>query len=217
MGSFQVIEYIFRQFFAFIVYAFCYITNPIVVLFCDEYGNLPKYFRLWQTYDNCLDVEWLITEKCVPKIFRYDFNKHYKYHLEDKTDGKLIAGYVDLLDPNFSTVERIQRYFCRLLWLCRNNAYGFRYYIFGKEVNALTAKLTHQSDYGITVKAKNAFCYKYAIPWLYIELKKGGRIYYKKEFILDIFIGYKIQSLPYLNDVHRCMLAFRFSPFRHKK
>lgn len=62
MFSFQIIEYIVRQFFAFIVYAFCYITNPIVVLFCDEYGILPKYFKLWQTYDNCLDIEWLISE-----------------------------------------------------------------------------------------------------------------------------------------------------------
>ena len=34
-----------------------YITNPIVVLFTDKYGNLPHSLRYWQTYDNCLDVE----------------------------------------------------------------------------------------------------------------------------------------------------------------
>lgn len=217
MGSFQIIEYIFRQFFTFIIYIFCYITNPIVVLFCDEYGNLPKYFRLWQTYDNCLDIEWLISEKCVPKIFRYDFNKHYKYHLEDKSDGKLIAGYVDLLDPNFTFIERIQRYFCRLLWLCRNNAYGFRYYLIGKVVDSATAKIVNENKYGVTVKAKNAFCYKYKIPWLYIELKKAGEIYFKREFILDIFIGYKIQSLPHMTGKHLCMIAFRFNIFKNVK
>jgi hypothetical protein len=47
----------------------CYLTNPIVVLFADEYGNLPYSLRYWQTWDNTLDVEWMITENKVPKIF----------------------------------------------------------------------------------------------------------------------------------------------------
>ena len=62
-------------------------------------------------------------------------------------------------------IERIQRYFCRLLWLCRNNAYGFRYYIFGKEVDALTAKIVNQDEYGVTVKAKKCF---FAINMLFL-------------------------------------------------
>ena len=43
-----------------------YITNPIVCLFADERGNLPRLFYWWQTYDNCLDIDWLIYEHCVP-------------------------------------------------------------------------------------------------------------------------------------------------------
>lgn len=62
----------------------CYFTNPIVVLFANREGNLPSIFKWWQTYDNTLDVEWMITEGIVPKIFRYDYKKHYLYISEYK-------------------------------------------------------------------------------------------------------------------------------------
>jgi hypothetical protein len=58
----------------------CYVTNPIVCLFADEYGNLPNALRWWQTWDNTLDVEWMVTESKVPKLFQYDYNRHYVYH-----------------------------------------------------------------------------------------------------------------------------------------
>ena len=61
-----------------------YLTNPIVCLFCDERGNLPRSLYWWQTFDNCLDIDWMVYEHCVPKFAEYDFNKHYKYHLEQK-------------------------------------------------------------------------------------------------------------------------------------
>lgn len=109
---------------SFLFMLIAYITNPIVVLFADEKGDLPRIFKWWQTYDNCLDIEWMISEGHVPKIFRYDFNKHYVYHLENKKNG-LIPGYVDVIDSNFTIKERIQRYFCRLAWLYRNTGYGF--------------------------------------------------------------------------------------------
>ena len=70
-----------------------YITNPIVVLFADEYGNLPDCLRWWTTFDNCLDVRWMITENKVPKIFQYDYDKHYKYFPEDKGNGYVVAGH----------------------------------------------------------------------------------------------------------------------------
>ena len=55
-------EYIGCYLMAIFTQLLCLVTNPIVVLFCDKYGNLPKIFRLWQTYDNCLDVDWMISE-----------------------------------------------------------------------------------------------------------------------------------------------------------
>ena len=98
---------------------------------------LTHKLRYWQTYDNCLDVEWMITEGVVPKFFRYDFNKHYVYHYEvKKDDGTLIPGHVDILDDNFTIKERIQRYFCRLLWLNRNCAYGYSYEVSGINYNS---------------------------------------------------------------------------------
>ena len=118
-------EYISCYFVAIFFQFLCYITNPIVVLFCDKYGNLPKIFRLWQTYDNCLDIDWMITEGVVPKIFRYDFKKHYKYYPEEKSNEELVPGHVAILDDDFTFKERVQRYFCRLLviskyglWIC---------------------------------------------------------------------------------------------------
>ena len=114
------VEYIGCYILGILTMVLCMLTNPIVVLFCDKYGNLPRIFRLWQTYDNCLDIDWMIYENKVPKIFQYDFNKHYKYYMESKNNDEMIPGHVVILDDNFTIKERIQRYFCRVLWLYRN-------------------------------------------------------------------------------------------------
>ena len=55
----------------------CYITNPIMVLFADENGELPGLFCLWQTWDDSCDSEDCVT-KYVPKLIRYDFYKYYR-------------------------------------------------------------------------------------------------------------------------------------------
>ena len=75
----------------------CYLTNWLVIFFADEYGNLPKCLRWWQTYDNCLDVDF-IAKEVVPKIFRYDFDKHYIYYPEVKDGALMITGYVKIID-----------------------------------------------------------------------------------------------------------------------
>lgn len=61
----------------------CYVTNPVVILFSNEHGELPYPLRWWQTYDNCIDIPHTINSG-VPKLFRYDFDKHYKYTPEFK-------------------------------------------------------------------------------------------------------------------------------------
>ena len=45
---------------------FCYITNPIVVLFADETGELHSFLRYWQTWDDSLDPAFFVKRK-VPK------------------------------------------------------------------------------------------------------------------------------------------------------
>ena len=112
-----------------------YLTNWFVVFFADEYGQLPQCLKLWQTYDNPLDIDWMIYEGCVPKFARYDFNRHYQYVPEDKGDNYMIPGKVILKDPNFTLWERFQRYVCRVCWLYRNSNYGFSYYVNGRIVD----------------------------------------------------------------------------------
>ena len=170
--------------------ALCYLTNWFVVLFADKYGNLPKIFKLWQTYDNCLDIAWMIYENNVPKFAQYDFNKHYLYHFENKGDGYMIPGYVDLIDENFTLKEKFQRY-------------GFAYYIFGKTINPSDVKIyIDQKDYFFAIDTKNnIFCLKDDRKWCK---------YFKK----SIYLGYKFRSASGAKHPLRSMLANRINPFR---
>lgn len=190
----------------------CYFTNPFVVLFCDEYGNLPKIFKWWQTYDNCLDVEWMISEECVPKVFRYDFNKHYIYHQEDKSSVPIIPGYVEIIDPNFTLIERIQRYFCRLAWLYRNTGYGFSYDVCGREYLPVT--VVKHIDYKLS---KDNECHIYTVNDDYSSYNSTFRLYYCKPwckwFYLRIYFGWKITETEGFKLRHS-QLAFFINPFR---
>ena len=186
--------------------ALCYLTNWFVVLFADRYGNLPKIFKLWQTYDNCLDVAWMIYENNVPKFAQYDFNKHYLYHFESKGDGYMIPGYVDLIDDNFTLKERFQRYVCRCAWLYRNCGYGFAYYVFGKTVNPSDVKVcVSEKDFFVAIDTKNnIFCIKDDRRWCRL---------FKK----SIYLGYKFISANGAKHPLRCMLANRINFFRRVK
>ena len=59
-----------------------YLTNPIVVLFANEVGELPALFVWWANWDDGLDVDWMVYEHHVPRFAEYDFNRHYKYYSE---------------------------------------------------------------------------------------------------------------------------------------
>lgn len=184
-----------------------YVTNPVVCLFADEYGELPRALKWWQTYDNCLDIDWMVYEHCVPKFAEYDFNKHYRYHLEEKfEDGTVIAGYVEVIDGNFTLKEKIQRYICRLAWLYRNCNYGFSYYVNGAEVK--------QEDIVVVKKQKEPYelclCYEkgkslWNTHWCAFVDKP-----YCKWFRLRVYLGWKLKSL----HSGRHMLALFVSPFR---
>lgn len=217
IGSFLVIKYLFYLVFDLLFRLQCYITNPIVVLFADEKGNLPKYLQWWQTYDNCLDIQWMITEGIVPKLFRYDFNKHYVYTPEYKDNGEMVPGHVLIIDPVFTKWELVQRYFCRLAWLYRNTGYGFSYNITGCTYNTSNNIRTEQRyfDIGKTIEFRhilnskdNLLAYKRAIIWVLP--------YLNKKFKLDIYLGWKLQEYTKPYNL-RAMLAFRISPFRSVK
>ena len=89
----------------------CYLTNPIVLLFADEVGNLPAWALWWANWDDHLDIDWMVYGHHVPKFAEYDFNRHYKYYspsTAEKITGRHY-GYVDLLDGDFTLKERFQR------------------------------------------------------------------------------------------------------------
>ena len=188
-----------------------YLTNPIVVLFADDKGELPKIFKWWATYDNCLDVGWMLTEHCVPRWAEYDYDRHYVYHYEEKyDDGNFIAGYVDVLDDNFTLKERVQRYVCRVCWLYRNSNYGFSYYVNGADVdkeNIRVVKNTKEPNNEIFVAyetGKNIF----TASWSAFIYKQ-----YCKWFCLRVYLGWKLKGL----SSGRHMLAFSVNPFRRAK
>ena len=177
-----------------------YLTNPIIVLFATETGELPSIFYWWANWDDGLDVDWMVYEHHVPSWAEYDFNKHYKY--VDEWEAEQVIGhhhgFVIPKDMNFTLKERFQRYVCRLCWIYRNCAYGFSYYITGINVDEKDIVKTvdekgylfYQTDYG--------FCFKYDRP-------SFGSHYWK------IFLGWKFQNV---HGVERCMLAFCINPFK---
>lgn len=181
----------------------CYLTNPIVVLAASEYGNLPWLLTWWDNYDDCMDVEWFIKEGHVPGWAVYDYDRHYKFHDSNealKTRG-IAKSYVDILDWNFTLKERAQRYVCRVLWLYRNCAYGFSYYVTGIDVykKDIVKVKTDAADGYTWYVTDYAFCYKDERPSVF------GMHW-------DNFVGWKFQDVE--SDKERCMLAFRITPFQ---
>ena len=181
----------------------CYLTNPVVLLFADEVGNLPWLFRWWENWDDHLDIDWMVDEGHVPEFARYDFHKHYRYH--DPAEAEQLTGeyrgYVDLLDDNFSLWERFQRYVCRVVWLYRNNAYGFSYYVTGVDVyraDVVEVKTDEVDGYTWYV-TDYAWCYKDERPSF------CGMHW-------DNFVGWKFRWLEH--EKERCMLAFRITPWK---
>jgi hypothetical protein len=195
-----------------IVSIICYITNPIVVLFADNVGELHGFLRYWQTWDDSLDVEFMVKEK-VPSIFRYDFDSKYISSRESTTELAEVGrdkGCVILKSGAiFSTKEKIQRYFCRLLWLCRNNAYGFSFYIFGRKVKGSDIVMKKNIN---TYKEKFIFGYdksKYIwnCPWILIIDKL-----FLSNIGITIFLGWKLDFYDTSDKKKMAMIANRIVP-----
>ena len=175
---------------------FCYITNPIVCLFANEVGDLPKLFRLWQTWDDSCDVDWFVKET-VPAIFRYDFDSKYISSRQETPELSIYnrdRGCVILREgATFSIKERIQRYFCRVLWLTRNCAYGFAFFWFGRFIAGQNCewKTTDDSKFGVS-RQGNIFTKTWQLySDAYIGKCFGVDIYWK------VNLGWKIDAESY--------------------
>lgn len=114
----------------------CYLTNPLVIPFADINGELPSFLKYWQTWDNsCYCRE---SVEFAPKFLQYDWARHYREY--KGTDPYLASvnrdrWFVSCVDPDFTLWERIQRYFCAVLWLTRNCSYGFSFYLLGLTIS----------------------------------------------------------------------------------
>lgn len=114
----------------------CYITNPIVLLFCDEDGELPSFLHYWQTWDNSCNPSDI--KDIVPSWFQYDWDRHYREYYDTDEYLKSVnrsRWYTVCIDYHFTFTEKIKRYICRCIWLTRNNAYGFCFYLLGLNVS----------------------------------------------------------------------------------
>lgn len=143
----------------------CYVTNPFVVPFADICGELPSFLKYWQTWDNscyCID-----SVEHAPKFLQYDWNKHYREY--KGTDPYLASvnrdrWFVSCVDPDFTLWERVQRYFCAVLWLTRNCSYGFSFYLLGLTISpTLEIKQSENTIFVREVFSKDlwgAFMYK---------------------------------------------------------
>ena len=112
----------------------CYLTNPFVVLLCDEDGELHGFWRYWQTHDNSCNPSDVTEHKELPSFLLYDWKRHY-YEYEDTTPELAEVGrkrwFTQCINSNWTLWERIQRYICRVYWLTRNCSYGWSFWVLG--------------------------------------------------------------------------------------
>lgn len=120
--------------FSLLFMAVCYLTNPVVVKFCDKDGELHGIWRYWQTHDNSCNPSDVTEHKQLPSIFLYDWAKHYEETYDTTPELQKVGRkrwLTKCIDANFTLWERVQRYICRAYWLTRNCAYGFAFWLLG--------------------------------------------------------------------------------------
>lgn len=113
----------------------CYLTNWFAVLFADINGELPSIFKYWQTWDD--SVFCRNSRDISPSFLQYDWEKHYREYKDTTPELKTWnreRWFVVCVEPHFTFVEELKRYACGVLWLMRNNAYGFAFYLLGATV-----------------------------------------------------------------------------------
>jgi len=182
--------------FALLSTLLCYLTNPIVVLFADEQGELDGLLHLWQTWDDSLDSEFFMHNVC-PSWLDYGYDDHYVSYRD--TDawtaeyGKTRQFSVLRQGCTWTTKQRLQRYICRVWWLTRNCAYGWCFFVFGADMTG--------------------------VEW---ETNEPGKFYgknddyfvYKNEQLICSWLRWKIylgwKTFPGNEAPQRCMLAYRF-------
>lgn len=187
----------------------CWITNPIVCLFCNEEGELPEIFRMWQTWDDSCNPRFYILEH-VPGFLRYDYDRHYEEYKGTTPELEAVGRtrwFVRVKDGNFSTKEKIQRYICRVMWLSRNCGYGFAFWCFGRMVdsNNIEYKFKKDGESLLYDKSKSIL----TRTWSYKnERNIFGNVYW------NLYIGWKVDNG--MSGKMQCMVAIRILAFEFR-
>jgi len=125
---------------ALVVEVMCYLLNPVVALFTtselrtDRVKRSPwdngtftfdreyliKPLRWFQTHDNAVDEWW---------YGAFNLKSHFKFLREATQEDYDNSWWI--------------RYCCRVMWMYRNNAYGFLYNLFSRPVEKLSYKKEH--------------------------------------------------------------------------
>ena len=181
----------------------CYVTNPIVVLFCNQNGELPKWCKLWQTHDDSVYSSDVVKKKELPDCLLYDYDKHYaeRYDMSDQELEAVNNGryYSDCIDDNFTFVEKIKRYICGVYWLTRNCGYGWAFWLFGCNIIPADAVYTKTGDVII-----GTYQGQY---WTYSNSSRICTIF-GRDIFWNTYLGWKFRKS---NDtvITRCPLAIR--------
>ena len=185
----------------------CWLTNWLAILFADEDGEIHGLFKYWQTWDDSLDSKFMMTE-VVPEKYKfldYGWSDHYVFWQDKET----LACYGHKIDKArcvkpLSRKERIQRYFCRLLWIFRNCAYGFAFWPLGNtgRIEDLVFVKNTEDTQILYDKGKSWL----TRPWCIRFVKR-----ITPSFRIEGYIGWKI---PFWHDSgqYRCMVVGRIVP-----
>lgn len=122
----------------------CYITNPIVLLFCNIHGELPFFLHLWQTWDNSCNPSDI--KSMLPKSMTYWWDDHYIEYEDTIKSANRTRWKTKCINENFTIKERVLIYLCRLYWLTRNCSYGWSFYTFGVEMAGKNMKIYKQTE-----------------------------------------------------------------------
>lgn len=185
----RIIAYPFMAVFALILDIICkFFLNWIVVLFCDEEGNLPKCLYWFQTFDNtCYAGQYCRQSEIAARL-----------------GGDT---WIDFI-PYPTTAW--QRYLNRGKWLFRNTAYGFDYYLFGLEFipsNWKCVKWVRTDTLELEIHVGDGFNIKYLG---YLGSYKFG---WKASNMYDS----NSNTYPGIwGDLNRIPLAFSINPFKRK-
>jgi len=200
-----MIPYIILWPLSIIVSLICYVTNPLVLLFCDEAGELPGVLHLWQTWDDSCNPSDL--KDIAPSWLQFDWDRHY-YEYRDTTPALAKAGrdrcFCRVIDSHFTVWERFQRYCCRVLWLTRNNSYGFAFWLFGRNIDGHMAQIHQKIDADGKETFARAVGKRLFAPFLY-----KNDCYFCKYVRWCIFLGWKLDYTSV--EYHRAMIAGRLA------